>query len=110
MPQVRTTVARVGGGGDDAAGAETTTQGSSPNGPAKLARNISNKWSSFRARTASGLILGAGGLIVLFHGAMSTMVMIFAVQTLMTKELFDLSESQEKAKLESAGILSLIHI
>ena len=35
---------------------------------------------------------------------MSTMVMIFAVQTLMTKELFDLSESQEKAKLESAGI------
>ena len=105
MPQVRTTVARGGGGGDDAAGAETTTQGGSPNGPAKkLARNISNKWSSFRARTASGLILGAGGLIVLFHGAMSTMVMIFAVQTLMTKELFDLSESQEKAKLESAGI------
>ena len=102
---MRTTVARVGGGGDDAAGAETTTQGGSPNGPAKkLARNISNKWSSFRARTASGLILGAGGLIVLFHGAMSTMVMIFAVQTLMTKELFDLSESQEKAKLESAGI------
>ena len=106
MPQVRTTVARVGGGGgDEAAGAENTTQGGSPNGPAKkLARNISNKWSSFRARTASGLILGAGGLIVLFHGAMSTMVMIFAVQTLMTKELFDLSESQEKAKLESAGI------
>jgi phosphatidate cytidylyltransferase len=106
VPQVRTTVARVGGGGgDEAAGAENTTQRGSPNGPAKkLARNISNKWSSFRARTASGLILGAGGLIVLFHGAMSTMVMIFAVQTLMTKELFDLSESQEKAKLESAGI------
>ena len=43
-------------------------------------------------------------MITLFHGAMATMVMIFAVQTLMMKELFDLSESQEKAKMESAGM------
>jgi phosphatidate cytidylyltransferase len=98
VPHVRS--ARGGGSKNDIA----ERQSGSPKGAKKLARNISNKWSSFRARTASGLILGAAGLITLFHGAMATMVMIFAVQTLMMKELFDLSESQEKAKMESAGM------
>lgn len=84
-------------------GQQQQQQQKSPRGAKKLARNLSTKWSSFRARTASGLVLGAAALFVLFHGAMAAMLMVFCAQTVMVKELFDLSESQEKQKLELAG-------